>query len=155
MKFVTGDITTLKEGIILQQVNCRQKMASGVAKAIMEKWPVVYTEFMKVKGDDWKIGADLLGRAQEVYVAPKVMVFNLFSQQYFGREGGHRYTSYDALDEALQKVKAFLDLHELSAADVHHPAIGSGLGGAHWPTVASIIEHRLGSDTTLWVLPPS
>lgn len=37
MKIINKDITTLKKGILLQQVNCQNAMGSGVAKAIYLK----------------------------------------------------------------------------------------------------------------------
>ena len=47
MKIINKDITTLKKGILLQQVNCQNAMGSGVAKAIYTRWPIVKEEYHK------------------------------------------------------------------------------------------------------------
>lgn len=52
MKIINKDITTLKKGILIQQVNCQNAMGSGVAKAIYQKLPQVKTDtinLLKIK----------------------------------------------------------------------------------------------------------
>ena len=44
IKTVVGDLLDATEDIIVQQVNCRSVMGSGVAKAIYTRWPEVKTE---------------------------------------------------------------------------------------------------------------
>lgn len=131
-------------------------MGSGFAKALFTKYPIVREQFYKFSGPAYtqrNSGGDLLGSIQFVQVTDELVVVNLYTQQFFGRDESRRYTSYDAIDTALMTLRGFLDQAEQSEVDIHHPLIGSGLGGAHWPIVAAIIEHRLGPDSTLWVLP--
>lgn len=156
MKIEHGNIvTSVTKGVILQQVNCQGVMGSGVAAAIRGKWPVVFTAYREKY--DAEVAAtgfssNLLGKAQVIAVGKDLFVVNLFSQNHFGRDG-RRYTSYDALDEALHWTKNWANGRELKSSDIHHPAIGSGLGGGSWPIVASIITEHLGDDTTLWLYP--
>lgn len=155
MQSRTGDLLeNVSSGLILQQVNCQGMMGSGFAKAVLEKYPVVRERFVEFSGPPYtqkNSGADLLGQIQLVEVSPTLIVVNLFTQQFFGRDG-KRYTSYDALDTALESLRELMDETGTSDEDVHHPAIGSGLGGAHWAVVQQIVQHRLGTNTTLWVL---
>lgn len=146
-------LRNVTQGIILQQVNCQNAMGSGFAKAVYEKWPVVKSDFHHFSNTKQK-DKDRLGAMQVVTVEDGLFVVNLFAQLNYGRADDYRYTSYDALDIALEKTAKWMKSSglDLRSIDVHHPAIGCGLGGAHWPIVAEIIEHRIGPRTTLWTL---
>lgn len=152
MKIIEGkSVTEVKHGIILQQVNCQGVMGSGVAAAIRSKWPIVFDEYSH-KCKATSSSYELLGQMNATEVEPKLFVVNLFGQLSYGRES-KRYTSYDALDDALNKTAAFMIRHGIQSFDVHHPAIGAGLGNGHWPTISSLIDYNLGSNTTLWLYP--
>lgn len=148
----TGNLLDwVKVGIILQQVNCQDKMGSGFAKALFEKWPVVKTDYHKYC--QGRTSANLLGQLLVVKVAPELYVANLFGQLEYGKFP-IRYTSYDALDDALLKVRSHMDEVGLNSADVHHPLMGAGLGGGNWPVIEALIHQRVGVYTTLWTLSP-
>jgi O-acetyl-ADP-ribose deacetylase (regulator of RNase III) len=152
-------------GVILQQVNAQGVMGSGVAKDIRDKWPVVFEEYSKVLGPAYTqkdSGLHMLGKMIPVQVEKDLWVLNLVSQQFFGREKGRRYTSYDALDVALTRAAEWAlsdawgleDTWYAQRLPIHFPAIGCGLGGGRWTVVESLIEHRLvGFKKTLWLLP--
>lgn len=161
MMTIHGDITTLGRGLILHQVNCQGAMNSGVAKAIRQKWPFVFNEYTRICNKI--VNSRLidgpkhhLGKVQLVQPEEDVELYvgNLFGQETYyqpGDQKGLRYTSYDALDEAFTLVAEWNRRHRLP---VHFPLIGSDRGGAHWPAVKAIIEHRLGEfDLHLWLLP--
>lgn len=150
MKHVIGDITTVRQGVIVHQVNCQGVMGSGVAAALRAKYPVIWEKYRDrcrtLSGE----GADttkLLGYAQLVPVGDGLWVCNLFAQNSYGRDG-QRFTSYDAFDDGMQHLHQQLQTEH---GQVHHPLIGAGLGGGKWEVLKSIIEHRIG-ETTLWTL---
>ena len=152
MNSQTGNlIEHVKQGVILQQVNAQNKMGSGFAKAVFEQWPMVKDAF-----HDWSAqfrdDEARMGKFQALQVVKGLWVINIVGQRYYGKDGA-RYTSYDALDTALQAVGAWMRFNHLYHYDVHHPLLGAGLGGGHWPVIAEIIRHRIGPDTTLWTLP--
>ena len=156
MTVSVGNILDIKEGVIIQQVNAQGVMGSGIAKAIRDKWPVVWDEYsdeIKSCPSDTESRARL-GSVIITQVEPEVLVANLVGQQFYGRhEPRHapRYTSYDALDIAFTKLAGLLYGLEMT---LHYPLLGADRGGAHWPTVKSIIDHRLRSfDHRLWLLP--
>ncbi len=151
MKHTIGNIAAVESGVIIHQVNCQGVMGSGVAAALRAKYPIIWEKYKDRCDDNTDAGiptAALLGYAQLVQVGDYLWVCNLFSQNYYGRDG-RRYTSYDALDTGLKHLwDQIMPVH----GALHHPLLGSGLGGAEWNVVKAIIEHRLGHDTTLWTL---
>ena len=47
IQHLNQDLTTARQQVIVHQVNCQGRMGSGVAKAIKEKFPNVYTAYKK------------------------------------------------------------------------------------------------------------
>lgn len=150
MKHQVGNLVqSVKSGLILQQVNCQGVMGSGIAKELRETYPVVWEDYKDLCSK--AAPQSLLGQAQLVQVTDALYIANLFGQLHYGRDG-RRYTSYDALDDALLMLGDALVRSDLALTDIHHPLIGCGLGGGHWPVVEAIIKARLGDDTVLWTL---
>lgn len=145
-----GDILSVTEGLILQQVNAQGVMGSGIAKSIREKYPVVYTKYKASIDCDKSHNRDSMGSLIVVQVAPGLYIGNMVGQRNYGRDASIRYTSYDALDEALQDVRAFaLDVGNLS---IHYPTFGCGLGNGNWDVVKCLIEQHIGDlQHTLWL----
>ena len=144
-------LENVKQGVILQQVNAQNKMGSGFAKAVFEQWPMVKDAFHRWS-EQFDEDTQRMGKFQALEVVKGLYVVNIVGQRFFGRDG-QRYTSYDSLDEGLKLVAAWMRFNHLTDADVHHPLMGCDLGGGNWPTVMSLIEHRIGPNTTLWTLP--
>lgn len=150
MNIVEGDLlASVKEGLILQQVNAQGVMGSGFAKAVFEMYPDVRERYCdRYKMNQYHRGSDYMGDIQVVQVAPELYVVNMVAQQFYGKDG-KKYTSYDALHTCLEKIAA----KNTEGLPIHHPLIGCGLGGADWGVVERLIETHLGSNTTLWILP--
>ena len=150
MRHVVGNLVqSVQSGLILQQVNCQGVMGSGIAKELRETYPVVWERYRDLCSR--AAPQSLLGQAQLVQVTDSLYVANLFGQLRYGRDG-HRYTSYDALDDALSALGDALVRSDLALTDIHHPLLGCGLGGGHWLVVEALITTRLGDDTVLWTL---
>ena len=139
MRHINKDITTVTSGLILHGVNCQGKMASGVALAIRTKWPAVYKSYMesynymKSKNFLW------LGRAFPGYIdiANELVVFNGFTQEYYGRDG-RAYATVEAIQSCLEDVYKFAI--ESGITDIYIPRIGCNLGGLNWDQVGPMIE---------------
>lgn len=141
-----GDIVkNVKQGYILQQVNCMGVMGSGVAKAIRAEYPKVYTQYRVFWNNQDKL-SDLMGAAQTVKVSDELEVVNLFGQYSYGQNIQH--TDYDSLKSALYEFNKFRDISK----PIHHPMIGAGLGAGDWNIISAMIEEILGTETNLWVL---
>lgn len=154
MNIVEGNLLhSVTHGVILQQVNAQNAMGSGFAKAVYEMWPEVKRRFHAWSGT-FATDLERMGKIGTIEVEPGLHVINIVGQRFAGHSN-KRYTSYDALDDGLQMVSSWLRMKSIPTSMVHVPLIGAGLGGGHWPIIEQIIEHRLGSDVTLWVLPAS
>lgn len=128
-------------------------MNSGVAKAIREKWPIVYKAYSELC-DSWNawaqahyskedidnhIAQGLLGKIQMVQVEDNKAVLNLFGQGTFGYDG-KRYTSYDAFWLCLGEIRKIVPIE----CPIAFPAyIGSCRGGANWNVIKTMIEEAL------------
>ena len=132
IKIVEKDITTSDATLILHQVNCQHAMGSGVAKAIKDKWSIVYDKYMSLKEQK-------LGMVQIVKVEKDKYVCNLFAQDNFGYDG-QRYTSYDALDTCLKQVAEFCQNEMIDTIAIPY-YMSCDRGGACWDVVLAIIEN--------------
>lgn len=146
MKIIEKDILTVEKGIICQQVNCQGVMASGLAKAIREKWPVVYDEYIKTfRLFKNKHDFQLLGKHLYVNVKPDLWVCNIFGQLNYGYDK-QRYTDYGAL------MAAFEDM-EVNRIPFFFPYnFGCDRGGADWAIVSKMIEYYF-PDATICKFP--
>lgn len=136
---------------ICHQVNCQGKMNSGVAKAIRERWPIVYTTYWNTFLSE----SNLLGKILLVDIneyEPRTWpkqptIINMFSQEFYGYDG-KRYTSYDAFDNCLQKIKETVP----KGSKIAFPyKIGCDRGGANWNIVLTMISEALGTDYNITV----
>lgn len=136
IEVVKGNLLEAEEDILVHQVNCQSKMASGVALAIRKKYPIVYNDYMEFCNKHSK-KEDLLGKVLVSKVEEDKFVANLFGQLNYGYDG-KRYTSYDALYEGLSYIK---EKAQQSNKSVAMPfKIGSDRGGASWYVVYAMIE---------------
>ena len=133
---------------IAHQANCQNTMGSGVAKAIRARWPEVYeADCQTTKGDYDKLGS--LSWTPVITKAGHGPVFNLYGQFFYGREEGVVYTDLDALRNACNTMRIFVD--ELEITKIGVPMLGCGLGGAKWDDVEAILVGAFdGLDVTVY-----
>jgi len=131
-------------------------MGSGVALAIRNKWPIVYEKYKKCH-EAWKPRTDLLlGTILPVEIDDKLIVINLFSQVYYGKDG-RKYASPEAIGTGLLSVVDIVRLYKKRHGTDYHvylPRIGCNLGGLDWyKDVCPIVEEidRLAQDITFYV----
>lgn len=138
LKFILGDITKSDANYICHQVNCQGAMGSGVAKAIKDKWPVVYTDYRRF----YESNKSLLNEIQIVAVSTEQSVINMFAQEYYGYDR-NQYTSYDAFWKCLNKIKNTVP----KGSKIAFPSkIGCCRGGANWKVILTMISEVLESD---------
>ena len=137
---IEGNLLDSTAEYILQQVNCQRKMNSGVAKAIREKWPIVYEKYFDYCIITIAKIEPLLGTVLPVRVNDTQTVLNLFAQENFGYDG-RRYTSYDAIDTCLEKVaKKCNEKGIKSIALPYH--MSCDRGGANWNIIMEMIKQH-------------
>ena len=151
IKFENISLLEADVDYICHQVNCMGKMNSGVAKAIRERWPIVFTTYQAYYNQNTKSGGNtLLGDILFVNpndYEPKTwpespIIINMFGQFGYGYDG-KRYTSYDAFDECLQKIKHYVPKGKKLAFPYK---IGCDRGGADWEIIFAMIKSHLGED---------
>lgn len=154
IKIVNGNILNASEDIICHQVNCQGVMGSGLAKQIRSKYPEVFDQY-KEYCKYIQYPKQLLGKALPVKCWDGKIVFNLFGQLYYGKDG-KQYTDYDALRECFKNIKRSV-LFE--TGDLYHKTIaipfqiGCGLAGGSWNIVYNIIEDVfIDYDVTIYKL---
>lgn len=139
----TGNILDSGADLICHQVNCQGKMNSGVAKAIREKYPKVYTEYSQL------MHLEMLGHIQVVYLGEEDGrdrgVINMFAQYTYGYDG-RRYTSYDAFWNCLGEIKQYITPGKTLAFPAR---IGCVRGGANWTVIQTMIVTALANDYTI------
>ena len=139
--YIKRDLLESDCDYICHQVNCKGKMNSGIAKAIREKWPVVYDKYrtkyesMIMHPHPQVRPEQMLGDIQTILVDTNQYVVNFFSQENYGYDG-KRYTSYDAFWNCLNLLKEYAH----PEATIAFPyKIGCVRGGANWRIIKLMI----------------
>ena len=147
VKIVSGNLLDSKEDYICHQVNCHGVMGSGVAKAIRDKWPEVFTEYRSYI--DMCFGTPLGSVCYAPINNSNQVVANMFAQYSYGYDG-KRYTSYDAFCNCLNAMARDIPKYKTIAFPYK---IGSDRGGANWNIIYAMICEILGDwDVTIYNL---
>jgi O-acetyl-ADP-ribose deacetylase (regulator of RNase III) len=151
---VKGDLLDATEKVIAHQVNCQRKMNSGVAKAIREKWSVVFEQYIDVEPQ--------LGMTDFIYDPIFIkstdghIIANMYAQDNYGYDG-KQYTNYEAFRECCKRIVdkcRIAKRYEHISYSVAMPyKIGSDRGGADWDKIMDILlEVFTDVDLTLYKL---
>lgn len=144
IKNIDGNLLDTDAELILHQVNCQGKMNSGVAKAIREKWPVVYESYKSFCNS----GSKHLGVCLPVKINDNQRVINMFSQDKYGYDG-KMYTSYDAINTCLGKVKDYCVKNGYKKIALPYKMCCCR-GGANWDVITAMIKANFeDSDITI------
>lgn len=150
----------VSEGLIIHQVNAQGVMHRGFAGALRIRHPKVWEDYIsEIKPHPTKEESKArLGKVIWSEASPRISIASIVGQQFYGSPdelNAPRYTSYDAVDEALRLIGDVIrGLSGEPGPEVHYPLLGSHRGGGHWPVIRSILDHRLhGIKQTLWLLP--
>lgn len=136
IKYFDGNLLESNAPLIMHQVNCKGVMNSGVAKAIKEKWPIVYDEYQKFYS---YLPIDtLLGTTQFVKIGNNRYVANMFAQERYGYNG-IKYTSYDAIDKCLRSVARNAENGEIDRVAMPYN-MSSDRGGADWEVILAMVN---------------
>ena len=148
IRVVKGNLLDTKETIIAHQVNCQRKMNSGVAKAIREKYPVVFDRYCKTEP---KLGfVDFISVGDRIHY-----IANMYAQDRYGYDG-KQYTDYEAFRQCCEKIakECRLSKQMKKEFNVAMPyKIASDRGGADWDKIMDILlEVFTDVDLTLYKL---
>ena len=130
---VKGDLLDAKEKIIAHQVNCQKRMNSGVAKAIREKYPIVYEIYQETKPQlGYTDFINAIRNGDGHYIA------NMYAQDRYGYDG-FKYTNYEAFYQCLTDIKKFAKEHSIIKSIAFPYRIGCDRGGANWKIIFTMI----------------
>lgn len=141
--------------VVLHSCNAQGVMGSGFAATVKKKFPQcfdAYLEGLAVNNQPSKKMGTISTAVCEINSNTFIIV-NIIGQMYYGNDPNIRYTSYDALDTALQEIDDIFNFDE--KIFFHFPKIGSVRGGGSWDVVSQIIQHRLNRNLynlNLWEL---
>lgn len=136
-----GDITRAIEPYIIHGCNAQGRMGSGVAKALMDKYPIVRSKYI-VEHAHWPKDKPFLGSVHVVDTGGAHTIFNAITQEFFGYDG-KLYASYGAIElcmNALNKAMRTIEANRGETPHVAMPLLGCGLAGGNWSVVSGIIE---------------
>ena len=139
MNTIDGNLLDQTRGILCHQVNCKGVMGAGIAKAIRDKYPKVFTDYRHAYAQ----GQLQLGNTVFSVINSELVVANLCGQYDYGRSKYKVYTRYDAVEEALVKVAQYQLLTTASgiALPVYIPrGMGCTLAGGEWDKMEALIE---------------
>lgn len=151
-KYIKGSLLEHK-GPIAHGCNAQGVMASGVAKAIKDKYPGAY----KAYKDQGMSGLELGGytKYMELSSTDAVLVYNLITQRYYGRDPDKRYVSYDAIADVFTRLNDryycdLVNLDPIRGCALGIPKIGAGLGNGSWDVIEAIIND-VTPNLDIWV----
>ena len=120
----------------------------GFARALLNRFPDAGDQYA-----GWPFRERSLGEIHVATAADGVWIASMLAQVGFGPREGKRRLRIHALQKALRSIA---QLARQEGAEVHMPPIGTGQGGAEWPTVRDLVLEEVvsrGVPVTVYVLP--
>lgn len=148
IEYVTGDLYTAPEIFTVQGCNAQGAMGSGVAKLWRDHDEGIFTAY-RAQYDKHGLKVGDVVPVWTVHPVTKhpdgLLIFNAITQEFYGREAGRVYVSYDGLKEAFIKINQMFETYTKDAeiSDVPRvslPLIGAGLAQGKWAIISDIIE---------------
>lgn len=151
INIIEGDITQSDKDIIIQQVNCKGLMGSGLARTLLGRYPTIKKEYETFRKKQLKkVGENegLLGMVNYVDVYDGKIIANVFGQVDIrkNKEDKTVYTKKESLIEGIRSVKEKAETLSLSVAIPTY--IGCGLAGGDWEEIKPEIE-EIFKDTAI------
>jgi len=145
---ITGDLLDWRAGphdwnVIVSGVNAQRVMGAGLAKAIRDRWPVVWDVYQA----EAQAGGLRLGTFIVADIGEGRKVVSLVSQNRYGTD--RRHLDYEALYTGLETLRDVLNAAHAEgrvySLGIPH-GLGCGLAGGAWPIVQQIIHFLFDSS---------
>lgn len=130
MQFYNQDITETPLLYVAHGVNQQGVFNKGVAKAIREKWPQAYKDYMKFYINYGNLGTSI---STHIPGENEKIIGNLFTQCTYGNTGVHA-----TYLNVLLALKDFIETHK--AKRVAIPRIGCSLGGLSFEIMVVLLR---------------
>lgn len=148
-----GDVTKPEKrpgiNLILHVVNDVGRMGSGVALALLKRWPKVRSEYIRWYRDmEWAEGSEevipfVLGQVQILKVDHNLWIGNMVAQRDIVPYDGLQMARLDSLRECLRRI-ANMNNNTQLPMNIIMPRVCSGIGEAYWGDVRDMINQELG-----------
>lgn len=137
IKYAKGDVLKSGADIIAHGCNCIGGFGSGVAGQIAKQFPIAKDSYLyKYEEQGWQLGDVQFVVIENTSLWSSRYIANCATQkEYYPRDKVH--ADYEAIRVAMQKVKEFAKMHDLTVAI---PKIGAGLAGGDWKIIEQILE---------------
>ena len=141
-----GNLLEQKDlSVIMHQANCFNRMKSGIAKAISEKYPeAIEADNRTEPGDRKKLGSFTCGVGEN----DRIHIINLYGQYEYGTDT--LKTDYLALRAAVKEFALDYDSHYIITGDPLKVGIpyklGCCLAGGDWNEVYKIFQEFFEDD---------
>lgn len=153
IRIVRGDLLLANENLIGHQTNCMGAMNSGVARAVREAYPHVFTQYrelVKQHNGIEDLRRDLLGKVQAIKVNDEQWVCNIFGQYTYGYDGS-KYTYEEELFKGFKILRQRAESKDLTVALPYK--IGAYRGGGDWNVITDMLLTAFdGYEVTLYKL---
>lgn len=134
------------ENVIAHGCNRQGVWGSGVAGQLKPNHPYPYSQYVK---DCYEM---VLGDVSFYTYPDGRTILSMFTQEYYGRNEGTRYVSYDAFDRCIRTALGYC-VSEGKQLNIPY-LVGAGLGGGNEGVILSIIdqhERQLDTQIVAWV----
>ena len=122
------------------------RMGAGVAKALLDKWPRVRSEYVKWHRQNNHLGHPFaLGKVQFVFVEEDIVVANIIGQHGLRIKMVDGKTTVPVRYDALKQGCAYIrEACKYYGATAHFPYLmGCDLAGGDWNLVEMILKEQL------------
>jgi O-acetyl-ADP-ribose deacetylase (regulator of RNase III) len=140
--YKTGDLTQATEPYIIHGCNAQGKMGSGVAKALMDRYPAVKEHYLENHAKHAEAGKRFLGTMHIGHTDTKRVIYNLITQEFYGYDG-KLYASYEAIEQCMRALDNSMRCIKEAKGTTPHvamPLLGCGLAGGDWSVVSEIVQ---------------
>ena len=129
--------------VLVHGCNCFCTMGAGIAKTIKQVFPAAYqADLATLASDKAKLGT--YSSAQVEVAGKRLTIVNAYTQYQWRGPGPN--VDYEAIRQVFRRIK-----QAFAGQRIAYPAIGAGLAGGDWATIAAIITEELAGENHVFV----
>jgi O-acetyl-ADP-ribose deacetylase (regulator of RNase III) len=147
---MNGNILDSGADVIFHQVNCQQKMSSGIAKQIRQWCPKHYDDYIAFIDACKRANLSPLGQFIMTDTGNSIQVCGIFGQEFYGNDG-KCYTDYAAVRSAFQELKDMADKYDSKRKRrwAVPYKMSCGLAGGNWNVMMRMFKELFGSSENI------
>lgn len=147
LKTIQGDVTNAvpesPDEVVLIPHCCNDigVMGAGVARALRNKWPIVFDVYQRMYESLGDISYSIVETFPEDN-RPQVVVVNMIGQHGVVGPNNLKPVKYTALTKAMFHIKDLCEMLKMGKRKpvIHTPKFGSDLAGGNWEFIKELIK---------------